>query len=74
MFTYFCILFFACTVYGNPDVIPVTENTPTKPAESPYGATKQMGEQILTSFAKIANTQVIALRYFNPVGLILPSK
>jgi len=58
----------SCTVYGNPDVIPVTEKTPTKPAESPYGATKQMGEQILTSFAKIANTQVIALRYFNPVG------
>lgn len=58
----------SCTVYGNPDVIPVTEQTPTKPAESPYGATKQMGEQILKDFAKISNLQIIALRYFNPVG------
>ncbi|MFV0604870.1 MAG: UDP-glucose 4-epimerase GalE [Niabella sp.] len=58
----------SCTVYGNPDSIPVTESTPTKPAESPYGATKQMGEQILTDFAKVNDTQIIALRYFNPVG------
>lgn len=59
----------SCTVYGNPDAIPVTEQTPTKPAESPYGATKQMGEQMLTDFAKIfTSTNVISLRYFNPVG------
>ncbi|MBZ4189484.1 UDP-glucose 4-epimerase GalE [Niabella beijingensis] len=58
----------SCTVYGNPDSIPVVETTPTKPAESPYGATKQMGEQILTDFAKVFDTNVIALRYFNPVG------
>lgn len=58
----------SCTVYGNPDSIPVTEQTPTKPAESPYGATKQMGEKILSDFAAVFNTQVIALRYFNPVG------
>lgn len=59
----------SCTVYGNPDSIPVTEATPTKPAESPYGATKQMGEQILTDFAKVNGaSSVIALRYFNPVG------
>lgn len=58
----------SCTVYGNPDVIPVTESTPTKPAESPYGATKQMGEQILSDFAKVFDTQVVSLRYFNPVG------
>ncbi len=58
----------SCTVYGNPDAIPVTEKTPEKPAESPYGATKQMGEQILRDFAKISNTDIIALRYFNPVG------
>ncbi|WP_300601857.1 UDP-glucose 4-epimerase GalE [Niabella sp.] len=58
----------SCTVYGNPDAIPVVETTPTKPAESPYGATKQMGEQILTDFAKVFDTNVIALRYFNPVG------
>ncbi len=59
----------SCTVYGNPDAIPVTEQTPGKPAESPYGATKQMGEQILTDFAKVFDpTRIIALRYFNPVG------
>lgn len=58
----------SCTVYGSPDAIPVTEQTPTKPAESPYGATKQMCEQILQDFAKVNSTQVICLRYFNPVG------
>ncbi|HEY8389009.1 MAG TPA: UDP-glucose 4-epimerase GalE [Parasegetibacter sp.] len=58
----------SCTVYGNPDVIPVTENSPIKPAESPYGYTKQMGEQIINEFAKAAKTQCILLRYFNPVG------
>ncbi|QES87435.1 UDP-glucose 4-epimerase GalE [Rhizosphaericola mali] len=59
----------SCTVYGNPDVIPVTEQSPTKPAESPYGATKQMAETILQDFAKVSqDTKVILLRYFNPVG------
>lgn len=58
----------SCTVYGNPDKIPVTEETPLKPAESPYGYTKQMGEQIISEFAKSAGTQCILLRYFNPVG------
>jgi UDP-glucose 4-epimerase len=58
----------SCTVYGNPDKIPVTEETPPKPAESPYGYTKQMGEQIISEFAKSAGTQCILLRYFNPVG------
>ncbi|GAB3007164.1 UDP-glucose 4-epimerase GalE [Niabella terrae] len=59
----------SCTVYGNPDAIPVTEQTPTKPAESPYGATKQMGEQILRDFAKVnPAVNIISLRYFNPVG------
>ena len=59
----------SCTVYGNPDSIPVTEDSPTKKAESPYGATKQMGEQILQDFTKaISATAVILLRYFNPVG------
>lgn len=59
----------SCTVYGNPETMPVTEKTPTKKAESPYGATKQMGEQILQDFAK-ANTfvSITLLRYFNPVG------
>ncbi|MBC6490924.1 UDP-glucose 4-epimerase GalE [Flavihumibacter stibioxidans] len=58
----------SCTVYGNPDVIPVTESTPPKPAESPYGYTKQMGEQIINEFAKVNPAQCILLRYFNPVG------
>ncbi len=58
----------SCTVYGNPDSIPVTEATPQKPAESPYGATKQMGEVIVTDVVKSINTKAILLRYFNPVG------
>jgi UDP-glucose 4-epimerase len=58
----------SCTVYGNADEIPVTELTPPKPAESPYGYTKQMGEQIINEFAKANTTKCILLRYFNPVG------
>ena len=58
----------SCTVYGEPDTAIVTEESPIKPAASPYGATKQMGEQILTEFQKANNTKIILLRYFNPVG------
>lgn len=58
----------SCTVYGNPDSIPVTEATPPKPAESPYGYTKQMGEQIINEFSKANPAQCVLLRYFNPVG------
>src|SRR5215207_3327442 len=58
----------SCTVYGNPDEQMVTEETPTKPAASPYGLTKQMGEQMLDEFRKGVDTRVILLRYFNPVG------
>jgi len=58
----------SCTVYGNPDEIPVTESTPPKPAESPYGYTKQMGEQIVSETTKTIVAQSILLRYFNPVG------
>ena len=58
----------SCTVYGNPDVIPVTEDTPQKPAESPYGATKQMSEQIVADTVKSGPLKAILLRYFNPVG------
>ncbi|WEK36417.1 MAG: UDP-glucose 4-epimerase GalE [Candidatus Pseudobacter hemicellulosilyticus] len=58
----------SCTVYGNPDKIPVTEATPPKPAESPYGYTKQMGEQIINEFSKANASQCVLLRYFNPVG------
>lgn len=59
----------SCTVYGNPDYIPVTEDTPEKPAESPYGATKQMGERVIRDFSKVSpTTRSILLRYFNPAG------
>lgn len=58
----------SCSVYGNPDKIPVTEKTPPKPAESPYGYTKQMGEQIVNEYIKSSTTQSILLRYFNPGG------
>jgi len=58
----------SCTVYGNPDHIPVTEKTPPKAAESSYGYTKQMGEQIINEFSKSTPVQSILLRYFNPVG------
>ncbi len=58
----------SCTVYGNPDKIPVTEDTPQKPAESPYGATKQIGEVIVANTISSNNINAILLRYFNPVG------
>lgn len=58
----------SCTVYGNPDQVPVTEESPEKKAESPYGATKQMGERVVQDFAQRSNTACILLRYFNPVG------
>lgn len=55
----------SCTVYGEPDVVPVTENERIKPATSPYGATKQISETILNDMAWC---QTQCLRYFNPVG------
>jgi UDP-glucose 4-epimerase len=58
----------SCTVYGEPDQLPVTESTPIKPALSPYGNTKQIGEEILVDHTKAIGTSCIALRYFNPVG------
>ena len=58
----------SCTVYGNPDTIQVTEQTPMKAAQSAYGATKQMGEQIVHEAVNCNNNRAILLRYFNPVG------
>jgi UDP-glucose 4-epimerase len=58
----------SCTVYGNPDAIPVTEETPMKPAESAYGRTKQMGEKIVSDAVNANKNNAILLRYFNPVG------
>nr|WP_294899279.1 UDP-glucose 4-epimerase GalE [uncultured Pedobacter sp.] len=59
----------SCTVYGQPDVLPVTEAAPVKKAESPYGNTKQIAEEILSETAAVnKNYNIVALRYFNPVG------
>ena len=60
----------SCTVYGIPDVLPVTEATPTKPASSPYGRTKQMCEDIVHDVSGAADNKLrtILLRYFNPIG------
>lgn len=58
----------SCTVYGNPAIIPVTEQTPLQTAASPYGATKQMGETIVRDTAFTYPLSTILLRYFNPVG------
>ncbi|MCP3929927.1 MAG: UDP-glucose 4-epimerase GalE [Bacteroidetes bacterium] len=59
----------SCSVYGNADELPVTENTPQKEAESPYARTKQMGEQIIGDFSVIKpEINSILLRYFNPAG------
>src|SRR5579871_3931770 len=59
----------SCTVYGQPDVIPVDERAPFKRAESPYGASKQMCERLLEDEVLAnKNLRVISLRYFNPVG------
>ncbi|WKD85823.1 UDP-glucose 4-epimerase [Polaribacter huanghezhanensis] len=58
----------SCTVYGQADELPITENAPTKPAESPYGNTKQIGEEIIKESCKAYNLNAIALRYFNPIG------
>ncbi|MFA5299447.1 MAG: UDP-glucose 4-epimerase GalE [Lutibacter sp.] len=58
----------SCTVYGQADELPITENAPIKPAESPYGNTKQIGEEIIKDTTKICDLKAIALRYFNPIG------
>ncbi|MBQ0120739.1 MAG: UDP-glucose 4-epimerase GalE [Bacteroidales bacterium] len=59
----------SCTVYGEPDVNPITESAPTKKATSPYGATKQISEDIIADVIKSGSPiKAILLRYFNPVG------
>ena len=59
----------SCTVYGEPDELPVTENTPIVKAASPYGNTKKIAEEILFDTAKAEkNFNVVSLRYFNPIG------
>ncbi len=59
----------SCTVYGQADKMPITEDAPVKTAESPYGNTKQIGEEIISETCKVTSTlNAIALRYFNPMG------
>lgn len=59
----------SCSIYGNPEVLPVNEQTPFGKAESPYARSKQMGENILEDFCRAnKNFKVISLRYFNPAG------
>uniref|UniRef100_UPI004047666D UDP-glucose 4-epimerase GalE n=2 Tax=Flavobacterium TaxID=237 RepID=UPI004047666D len=58
----------SCTVYGQAEKMPITENAPVQQAMSPYGNTKQIGEEIITDVAKVTNLNSILLRYFNPIG------
>jgi UDP-glucose 4-epimerase len=58
----------SCTVYGQPDVLPVTETAPIKKPASPYGNTKQIAEEIITDVSKVTDLKAILLRYFNPTG------
>lgn len=58
----------SCTVYGQAEKMPITENAPVQSAMSPYGNTKQIGEEIITDLAKVTNVNSILLRYFNPIG------
>ncbi len=60
----------SCTVYGQPEQLPVTENSPMLPAQSPYGASKQLCEEMIRQTVSIGNKplKAISLRYFNPVG------
>ncbi len=65
-----CGLIFSssCTVYGQANTLPIPETAPIKPAESPYGNTKQVGEEVLRDAVRAFGLKVIALRYFNPIG------
>jgi UDP-glucose 4-epimerase len=58
----------SCTVYGQAATMPITENASVQPAMSPYGNTKQIGEEIIKDVAKVTNLNSILLRYFNPIG------
>ena len=58
----------SCTVYGQAEEMPITENAPIQIAMSPYGNTKQIGEEIIRDVAKVSNIKAILLRYFNPIG------
>ena len=58
----------SCTVYGQAETMPITENAPVQQPISPYGNTKKIGEEIIIDTAKVTNVNAILLRYFNPIG------
>lgn len=58
----------SCTVYGQAEKMPITESAPIQAAMSPYGNTKQIGEEIINDVANVSNITAILLRYFNPIG------
>jgi UDP-glucose 4-epimerase len=58
----------SCTVYGQAEIMPITENASVQTAMSPYGNTKQIGEEIISDTAKVTPIKAILLRYFNPIG------
>ncbi|MCW4469326.1 UDP-glucose 4-epimerase GalE [Flavobacterium sp. MFBS3-15] len=58
----------SCTVYGQAEKMPISEDTPVQPAMSPYGNTKQIGEEIIRDVANVSGISAVLLRYFNPVG------
>ena len=58
----------SCTVYGQAEKMPITEDASVQPANSPYGNTKQIGEEIINDVAKVTNINAVLLRYFNPIG------
>ena len=58
----------SCTVYGQAEKMPITEDASVQVAMSPYGNTKQIGEEIITDVVKVTNVNAILLRYFNPIG------
>ncbi|MBA4153009.1 UDP-glucose 4-epimerase GalE [Flavobacterium sp.] len=58
----------SCTVYGQAEKMPITEDASVQPAMSPYGNTKQIGEEIITDVTKVSSINAILLRYFNPIG------
>lgn len=58
----------SCTVYGQAEKMPITEDAPVQSAISPYGNTKQIGEEIIADVTKVTNINAVLLRYFNPIG------
>lgn len=58
----------SCTVYGQAEQMPITEDAPVQSAISPYGNTKQIGEEIINDLAKVSSVRAVLLRYFNPIG------